>query len=202
MHPFCRLESRPSGSSGWTPGRLDAEAPFRRSSAGRRTLDCPFPRMTPNSLEHHPDPSDAATGRAWGRAAGGNDRASGLGVAGAEEAGGIGYFWPWLAYPPAARVRRASQSPVRPPSAIPGGGGERRGLVDPGGGAMSGPTFGLLPPQSIRVSTALGSDPRPPALLPRTCVPQRPARLPPRCPLPAAHPVGHGLGPGLLDPAR
>lgn len=133
MHPFRRLESRPSGSRGWTPGRLDAEAPFRRSPAGRRTLDCPFTRMTPNSLEHHPDPSEAPTGRAWGRAAGGNDRASGLWVAGAKEAGGIGYFWPWLAYRPAARVRRASQSHLCPPSRIPRRGRGETRVGGPGG---------------------------------------------------------------------
>lgn len=60
------------------------------------------------------------------------------------------------------------------------GGPDRRGHWR--AGLCPGPTSDLLPPQSLRVSTALGSDPRPPALSPRTCVPRRPAvPFPPRC---------------------
>lgn len=162
---------------GAAAGRPDAQAPFRSSPVGRRKLRGPFLRMTPDSFERHPKPGEAPTGRAWGRAARCNDRAHGLWMAAAEEAGGIRLFLAGARPLAPARVGPAAGRPPRPPRS-PRGGGERRGLAGPGGGAVSrahlrSPPTGVL----SGPSTALGSDPRPPAQSPRACVPRRPLPL-------------------------
>lgn len=129
--PCTHFAERKADLQGAANGRLDTEAPFPSSPAGRRTLRCPFPGMTTDSLEHHPKPSEAPTGRAWGPAARGNDRARGLWVAAVN---GSGYFWPGRAYPPGPRVRQTSQPLLCPPTPIPRRGrGETR--VDESGGA-------------------------------------------------------------------
>lgn len=140
MHPFCRKESRPAGSCEWTPGHGD---PLSQQPSWASDVTLSLPGMTTDSLEHHPKPSEAPTGRAWGPAAGGNDRARGLWVAAAN---GSGYFWPGRAYPPGARVRQTSQPLLCPPTPIPRRGrGESRVDESGGAGAQAGGGRGSVP---------------------------------------------------------
>uniref|UniRef100_A0A5F4WHG9 Phosphoinositide phospholipase C n=1 Tax=Callithrix jacchus TaxID=9483 RepID=A0A5F4WHG9_CALJA len=152
--------------------------------------------MTPDSFQHHPDPSEAPTSRAWGRTARGNDRARGLWVVAGEEAGleGSGYFWSGCACSPCRGwpVRTAPSSAF--PSASPGGAGrgagwraQGAGAQAGGGGAESGPTLGLLPPDP------LGS-PHRTLLGPGTVA----AHVSPAVPLPLRRPWGMDSGGNFL----
>lgn len=149
VHPFCR-KSRDPGSRGWTPGRPGS---LSQHPGWASEVTLSLPRMTPfgeDSFQRHPKPGEAPTSRAWGRASRCNDRAHGLWVAAAEEAGGIRLFL--------AEARPLARAGVGgaagPPSALPDpqeGAGRGAGWRARGAGRFPRPTSGLLPPESLRV---------------------------------------------------